>query len=130
MSGLKRECKMDISALTKVEINIPDGINFDSLGLELDEDGSISFDIEPLEEVAVASDIDVALLEEGYVLQVLLISFYHWHRGRNGEINEVMEDIIEQANDLSSYSDDELVMILGSAEMDKQANVAISQIIH
>ena len=130
MFGLKRECKMDISALTKVEISIPDGINFDSLGLELDEDGSISFDIEPLEEVAVASDIDVALLEEGYVLQVLLISFYQWHRGHNGEINEVMEDIIEQANDLSSYSDDELVMILGSVEMDKQANVAISQIVH
>jgi len=130
MLDLKGECKMDISALTRVEISIPDGISFDSLGLELDDDGSISFDIETLEAVALESGIDIALLDEGYVLQVLLISFYQWHRVHNGEVNLVMEDIIEQANDLSAYSDDELIMILGSAEMDKQANVAISQIVH
>lgn len=118
---------MDISALTKVEISIPDGISFESLGLELDDDGSISFDFETLEAIALASKIDVDLLEENYVLQVILISFYQWHRGRNGEVNEVMEDIIEQANDLTSYSDDELIMILASAEMDKQANVAAWQ---
>jgi hypothetical protein len=41
-----------------------------------------------------------------------------------------MENLIEQANDLSAYSDDELIMILGSAEMDKQASVSISQIVH
>lgn len=121
---------MDISALTRVEISIPDGISFDSLGLELDDDGSISFDIETLEAVALESGIDVVLLDEDYVLQVLLISFYQWHRVQNGDVNAVMEDIIEQANDLSAYSDDELIMMLGSAEMDKQANVAISQIVH
>ncbi|MFT7681268.1 MAG: hypothetical protein ACI935_000715 [Moritella dasanensis] len=130
MLDLKRECNMDISALTRVEISIPDGISFDSLGLELDDDGSISFDIETLEAVAFESGIDVALLDEDYVLQVLLISFYQWHRVHDGELNRVMEDIIAQANDLSAYSDDELIMILGSAEMDKQANVAISQIVH
>ncbi len=121
---------MDISALTKVEIIIPEGINFDSLGLEIDVDGSISFDIEPLEAVAIASDIDIDLLDEGLVLQVILISFYQWHRGRDGEINPVMEEIIEQANDLSSYTDDELMLIVGSAEMDKCANVSLSQTLH
>lgn len=121
---------MDISALTNVEISIPDGISFESLGLELDADGSISFDVETLEAIALESKIDIELLDEAFVLQVLLISFYQWHRGHDGDVNEVMENIIEQANDLTSYSDDELIMILGAAEMDKQANVPIIQTVH
>ena len=121
---------MDISALTKVKISIPEGVSFDSLALELDDEGCISFDIDTLEEVALASDIDVALLDESHILQLVLISFYQWHRRHDGAINLVMEDIIEQANDLASYSDDELLLILGSAEMDKRANVAVSAIVH
>ena len=58
---------MDISALTRVEISIPDGINFDSLELELDDDGSVSFDIETLEAVALESGIDVFYDESGSI---------------------------------------------------------------
>ncbi|WP_051379092.1 hypothetical protein [Derxia gummosa] len=83
----------------KIRVVVPDGMTFTDLKLARDaETGAISFDLEAVRAVCVATgvDADAVLAHEGNV-NSLIVAWYGVHRLDGGEPDLVFEGLIADA---------------------------------
>jgi len=87
----------------KIRVTVPEGMSFADLKLKRDaESGEISFDLEAVRAVCVATgiDADAVFAHEGNV-NGLIVAWYGVHRMDGGEADLVFESLIADAKKAS-----------------------------
>lgn len=79
-------------------IQIPRDLDFSSLRLSQDSDGSVNFDWAPIEAICEASDLPISLLRDGPKDNVtgLIVAWYAEHRRQGGPADQVAEGLLAQ----------------------------------
>jgi len=85
--------------MTKIQIQIPEGLSFSALRLARNRNGMVSFDWAPIERICSLSGVDVAIFRDAPEdnLAALLDAWYREHLSRGGEKDSVQEDLIAEA---------------------------------
>jgi len=81
-------------ALTALRVAVPTDLRFADLKLARDPDGGVSFDTDPLQQIADASGEHIAALlstEDG--IAALIVAWYHVARSRGEPADPVAEDL-------------------------------------
>lgn len=85
--------------MTKIQIQIPEGLIFSALRLARNSNGMVSFDWAPIERICDLSGVDVAIFRDAPEdnLAALIDAWYREHLSRGGEKDPVQEDLIAEA---------------------------------
>ena len=85
--------------MTKIQIQIPEGLSFSALRLARHSNGLVSFDWAPIERICDLSGVDVAIFRDAPEdnLAALIDAWYREHLARGGEKDPVQEDLIAEA---------------------------------
>ena len=85
--------------MTKIQIQIPEGLSFSALRLARNSNGMVSFDWAPIERICDLSGVDVAIFREAPEdnRAALIGAWYREHLARGGEKDPVQEDLIAEA---------------------------------
>lgn len=83
----------DVDELT---VRIPDGVTFEDLELELEADGALTFNVDVIERIRLASGLPVEVLEDEDTVANLIIGWYAAHLELGGEPNEAAEELIAE----------------------------------
>jgi hypothetical protein len=83
-----------------LRLTIPQGVDFADLHLSRDpEDGSLVFDMAPIQAICEASGIDFDEMVDGAepLAALFIASWYELHLQRGGKADPVLEDFMEEA---------------------------------
>jgi len=98
LQGLKLLTSATISCkMEEITIRIPDGVAFEDLGLVREADGSVTFNVDVIEQIREASDLPEDAFSDEGDLADLIIGWYAAHRELGGEPNEAAEELIAEA---------------------------------
>lgn len=81
--------------MPKINLIIPDGVEFSDLKLSLTPDGSLECDVETINRICDASGIDPSIFFESNEanLMQLILDWYKMHRANGGAPDAVIEDV-------------------------------------
>ncbi len=79
--------------MPKLDLMIPDDVEFSDLKLSLAPDGSLAFDTQPINKICASNGIDASMLEEAHVV-LLIMNWYKMHRAADGSPDAVAEDML------------------------------------
>jgi len=88
-------------SLEKVQIHIPDDLDFSALKLARDPITlDVSFDWTPIEQICSASGLDVSIFRDQHEDNVagLIVAWYMEHRARGGAPDQIEEQIIAEVH--------------------------------
>jgi hypothetical protein len=83
----------------ELRLTIPEGVDFAHLHLSRDsEDGSLVFDLAPIQAICEASGLDFDQVVDGAepVVAVFIAAWYEAHLQRGGQPDPVLEDFMEE----------------------------------
>ena len=82
----------------KLTLNIPPEISFNDLELKQESDGTLSFSLEPINQLCKANGIDIAIIinENEDNVAGLLVAWYEIHRVNHGLLNDTAERMIQE----------------------------------
>lgn len=85
-------CKME-----EIRVHIPDDVEFEDLELTREADGGVTFNVDVIEEIRVASGLPEDAFTDEDDLASLIIGWYHAHLELGGEPNAAAEELIAEA---------------------------------
>ncbi|WP_043460765.1 hypothetical protein, partial [Azohydromonas australica] len=83
-----------------LRLTIPEGVDFADLHLSRDpEDGSLLFDVTPIQAICEASGVDFDQIVDGAepFVAIFIAAWYEAHLERGGKPDAVLEDFMEEA---------------------------------
>lgn len=83
--------------MDEITIQIPDGLDFGDLELTREADGSVTFNLDVIEEIRVASNLPADAFNDEGDLADLIIGWYAAHLELGGTRNEAADELIAEA---------------------------------
>lgn len=83
--------------MEEITIHIPNGVTFADLELTREADGSLTFNLDVIEEIRVASGLPADAFNDEDDLASLIIGWYHAHLECGGARNEAADELIAEA---------------------------------